>query len=422
MSPLRRAYHRTEAAIKSLFVPNVVFENIGLRYVGPIDGHDLDALLDAFAVAKAYDRPIVLHVATVKGRGFAPAEHEPHRWHGVAPFDVATGTQQPHRGGYSEAFGDALAALAADDDRIVAITAAMRAGTGLDRFAERFPQRLVDVGICEAHAVVFAAGLACAGLRPVVALYSTFMQRAVDCVLHDVCLQSLPVLFCLDRAGVVGADGPTHHGLFDLPMLRCLPGLAIMQPRDEAMLARMLATALAHDGPCVIRYPRDRGPGIPLPDHPAPLAIGTAEVLLPPPSAKDGAAAPGGPVWLWALGDMLPLAHQVADRLQGAGIAAGVVDARFVQPLDRALLRRQAPGARLFATLENGALAGGFGSALQEALSADGCGVPVRSFGWPDAIVEQGTTESLRSAHGLTAPAIAAAIVASCSPRRTDAP
>ncbi len=420
MSPLRRAYHRTEAAIKSLFLPNVVFENLGLRYVGPIDGHDLDALLDALAIAKAYDRPIVLHVATVKGRGYAPAEREPHRWHGVAPFDAAAGTLQPHRGGYSEAFGKALAALAADDDRIVAITAAMREGTGLNRFAERFPQRLVDVGICEAHAVVFAAGLACEGMRPVVALYSTFMQRAVDCVLHDVCLQRLPVLFCLDRAGVVGADGPTHHGLFDLPMLRCLPGITIMQPHDEAMLARMLATALAHDGPCVIRYPRDRSPGTPLPDHPAPLVIGTAEVLRSPtpPPARASAAPPGGTVWLWALGDMLPLAFEVADTLQGAGIAAGVVNARFVKPLDVALLRSQAAGASLFATLENGALAGGFGSALLETLAAEGCAVPVRRFGWPDKIIEQGTTESLRRAHNITAPAIAAEIVAACDERR----
>ncbi|MDD5706738.1 MAG: 1-deoxy-D-xylulose-5-phosphate synthase [Kiritimatiellae bacterium] len=411
MSPLRRAYHRTEAAIKSLFVQNVLFENLGLRYVGPIDGHDLNALLDALAIAKDYDRPIVLHVATIKGRGYAPAERAPQRWHGVGSFDAATGELPPHRDGYSEAFGAALTALARHDERIVAITAAMRVGTGLDAFAQAFPKRLYDVGICESHAVVFAAGQAAAGLRPVVALYSTFMQRAVDSVLHDVCLQGLPVVFCLDRAGVVGADGPTHHGLHDLPLLRSFPGLTIMQPRDEAMLARMLVSALRYEGPSVIRYPRDPSPGVPIPDQPEPLSPGTAEVVLQP----DPSVPAGGTVWLWALGDMLPLALSAAEHLRARGISLGVVDARFVKPLDLSLLRMQAPVARCFATLENGVMAGGFGSAIQEALAAEGFAVPVRVFGWPDAIVGQGTTDSLRLAHGLTARSIAEAIASACA-------
>lgn len=415
MSPLRHAYHRAEAAIKSLFVRNVIFEDLGLRYIGPIDGHDLAALTEALAIAKAYDRPIVLHVATEKGHGYAPAVREPQRWHGVGPFDAAGGEPPAARAGYSEAFGTALAALAANDERIVAITAAMRAGTGLDIFAERFPQRLHDVGICEAHAVVFAAGLAAAGMRPVVAVYSTFMQRAVDCVFHDVCLQRLPVVFCLDRAGVVGADGPTHHGIFDIPLLRSFPGLTIMQPRDEAMLARMLATALRHDGPGVIRYPRDPSPGVALPDEPEPLPIGTAEVILP---AGGSAEAP---VWIWALGDMVPTALEVAARLRAAAIETGVVDARFVKPLDRALLARQARTARLFVTLENGAVAGGFGSALRETLADVAPATPVRAFGWPDTIIGQGTAESLRRAHGLTAPDIAGAVAAACARPRTAA-
>lgn len=402
MTPLRGAYHRIEQAVKSLFLRNAVFEEFGLRYMGPIDGHDLRALADALAIAKAYNKPILLHVATQKGRGYPPAEAAPDRWHGVGRFDIARAELVETAPGYSQRFGECLARLADDDPRLVAITAAMCAGTGLAPFAERHRDRFFDVGICEEHAVIFAAGLAAEGLRPVVAIYSTFIQRAVDCIMHDVCLQKLPVIFCLDRAGVVGADGPTHHGIFDIPMLRCLPGLTIMQPADEAELARMLTTAQQHDGPCVIRYPRDPGPGVSPPAKPLPLPIGRAEI------AEDAGGA--AHVWLWALGDMLPLARDAAARLRSAGVATGVVNARFIKPLDTDLLSRQARQGVRFATLENGAIAGGFGSALQEALAELGHPHPVRRFGWPDDVVGHGTTAQLMAEHGLTAAAVADAL------------
>ena len=405
---LRNAYHRLETTIKSVFVRNAFFEELGLRYVGPIDGHDLSALLDALRVAKDYDRPIVLHVATQKGRGYAPAEKAPESWHGVAPFDAATGSGAPARRGFSEALGSLLTGLARTDPRIVAITAAMRSGTGLDAFAREHPGRFFDVGICEGHAVTFAAGQAAGGLRPVVAIYSTFLQRGVDHVFHDVCLQQLPVLFCLDRAGVVGADGPTHHGLYDIPMLRCLPNLTILQPRDNAMLARMLATALAHAGPVAIRYPRDPGPDAEPSAAPAPLEHGRAEVLREP-------NRPRAAVWIWALGDMLPLAAEVAAVLAGTPLEPGIVDPRFIKPLDAARLREQAPGTRLFVTLENGTVAGGFGSALQETLAAAGFAVPALILGWPDEVIGQGTTATLRARHGLTAEIIADRIRRACS-------
>lgn len=410
MSPLRGVYHRTEQAIKSLFLRNALFEAFGLRYMGPIDGHNLPALVGALAIAKAARHPILLHVATQKGRGYKAAEDAPERWHGVGRFDACTAELVESAPGYSQSFGDCLARLADDNSRLVAISAAMCSGTGLTVFKEKHPDRFMDVGICEEHAVVFAAGLAAEGLRPVVAIYSTFIQRAVDCIMHDVCLQKLPVVFCLDRAGVVGADGSTHHGIFDIPMLRCLPGLVLSQPKDEAELARLLTTALQHTGPFVIRYPRDPGPGVALPKAPEPLEIGKAEVLEPlaPANGAD-------PVWFWALGDMIPLARATAAQLRASGRAAGVVNARFIKPLDTALLSEQAvPGAR-FVTLENGAVSGGFGSAVQEALSSQGFAHDVICCGWPDVCIGQGTTSGLMAAHGLTPEAILARIQASRS-------
>jgi len=263
MTPLRRVYYRLEQAIKSLWLQNAFFEAFGLRYVGPIDGHDFRALENALCSAREYKRSVLIHVATQKGRGFRPAERRPCTWHGVGAFDLETGQPPEARpGGYSQAFGETLIALAEQNPSVVAITAAMCGGTGLESFASRHPERFFDVGICEAHAVVFAAGLATAGLRPVFAVYSTFLQRAVDCVMQDVCIPRLPVVFCVDRAGVVGGDGPTHHGIYDIPMLRCLPNLTIMQPKDRVELEAMLRTALALDGPAVIRYPREPGPAV----------------------------------------------------------------------------------------------------------------------------------------------------------------
>jgi 1-deoxy-D-xylulose-5-phosphate synthase len=408
MSPLRNAYHRTEKAVKSLFLANALFEEFGLRYMGPIDGHDRLAVEDALTIAKSYDRPILLHVATQKGRGYKAAEEAPEFWHGVGRFDVATAQIAATKPGYAQTFGACLSRLADQDPRVAAVTAAMCTGTGLTEFQQRHPGRFFDTGICEEHAVVFAAGLAAEGLRPVVAIYSTFIQRAVDCIMHDVCLQHLPVVFCLDRAGVVGSDGPTHHGVFDIAMLRALPGLTIMQPRDEAELAAMLATALGHDGPTVIRYPREAGPGTAVPAAPEPLVIGRAEVVEP--LTLGAAGRPG--VWFWALGDMLPLACAAAQMVRQAGGAAGVVNARFVKPLDTRLLAEQAAGGAIFATLENGVVAGGFGSALQEALAEREAANPVIRFGWPDAFVEQGTTPGLMARHNLTAPQVAARVLA----------
>ncbi len=399
MTPLRRIYHRLEQAIKSLWLQNAFFEAFGIRYVGPIDGHDFVALENALHTAREDKRSVLIHVATQKGRGFRPSERAPGHWHGVGAFDLDAVQPPEGRPGYSRVFGETLTALADRDPSIVAITAAMCGGTGLDAFAKRHPDRFFDVGICEGHAVVFAAGLAASGYRPFFAVYSTFLQRAVDCVMHDVCLSKLPVVFCVDRAGVVGSDGPTHHGIYDIPMLRCLPNLTIMQPKDAAELVAMLKAALVQGTPTVIRYPRDPGPAVAFSiEEAAPLPLGKAEVVLAPPSAETR-----GAVWLWALGDMVPLACATAERLAAAGVRAGVVNARFVKPLDEALLAEQvASGASHFVTLENGAVRGGFGSALMEALAARGGTVPVRAFGWPDAFVGQGTTRELMEESGLT--------------------
>ncbi len=404
MDPLRGIYHRTEQAIKSLFLKNALFEEFGLRYMGPVDGHDLEALCDALTVARAYDRPILIHVATHKGRGHRPAELNPEAWHGVGCFDPEGEAAHPAPRSYSHVLGEQLCALAQRDPSVMAITAAMCGGTGLTGFAERFPDRFFDVGICEEHAVVFAAGLAAAGLHPVVAIYATFMQRAVDCVMHDVCLQGLPVVFCMDRAGVVGSDGPTHHGVFDIPMLRSLPNLVFMQPRDEAELGRMLETAVRHPGPVAIRYPRDPAPIGRVFSQAEPLPIGVAEVIEP-------LAGEGRQVWIWALGDFVPVACETAARLRGRGVAAGVVNARFIKPMDRDRLRLQANPGSLFVTLENGSVAGGFGSALAEELDTLGVSdVRVLRFGWPDAFIPQGTSAGLREQFGLTPEALECAI------------
>lgn len=399
---LRGAYYRAEQALKGLFVHNSFVESLGIRYVGPIDGHDFGALMDALAIARDTDRPILLHVATTKGKGYPPAEREPEKWHGVGPFDLATGSLPSSSPSFSSVFGDALADLAARDERVVAITAAMRTGTGLDAFAKRFPERFFDVGISEEHAVTFSAGLAASGLRPFAAIYSTFAQRTVDNVFHDVCLQKLPVCLCLDRAGVVGADGPTHHGLYDIPLLRPFPCISIMQPRDGAMLARMLAFSAQLDGPSVIRYPRGSAEPPPKGGEPKPLEAGKAEIVLDVPGAK---------VWIWALGDMLPAAIAAAGILSGKGVPCGVVDPVFIKPLDAALLLGQASSGALVATVENGCRVGGFGSAVLETLASNGL-PPSMAFGFTDTPVGQGTQAELFTDHGLDAQSIATAILA----------
>ena len=402
MGLLRSIYHRFEEATKSLFLRNVFFEEFGLRYVGPINGHNIHALVDALTIAEESIKPIILHVSTHKGRGYSFAEEQPEKWHGTSSFDVDSGASLSSSTGesYSSVFGGTLTRLAESDERIVAITAAMTKGTGLALFAERFPNRFYDVGICEEHAVVFAAGLATEGVVPVFAVYSTFMQRAIDYVIHDVCLQNLPVVFCLDRAGVVGDDGPTHHGVFDLALLRPIPNLVIMQPADERELANMLYTATRLGKPVVIRYPRGSGPGTPIDGELSELELGRAECV------RDGEEAQ-----LWALGDMLPLAGNAAAQLSDRGVNAGVVNARFVKPLDSALLAVHAKRATVVATLENAVAAGGFGSAVEESLVSQGYTGRVVRFGWPDRFVSHGKTDTLMAEAGLTAEKIADAVV-----------
>jgi len=399
---LRKFYYRLEGFIKGIFLRSVLFEEFGLRYIGPIDGHDIKSLLDAFAIAKAYNKPILLHVATQKGKGYAPAEERPEKWHGMPSFDPATGESlvKDTKPGYSAIFGKVLERLAEHDDRILAITAAMAAGTGLSGFAARFPSRFFDVGICEEHAVVFAAGLASQGMKPVFAVYSTFSQRAVDCIIHDVCLQNLPVIFCLDRAGIVGDDGPTHHGVFDISLLRPVPNLVIAQPGNETDLANMLYSAFKWGGPVVLRYPRGPGSGAAIPGSFTEITVGKAETLRP-----------GTDIAIWTLGDMTQTALAAAESLGSRGISAGVVNARFIKPLDGNLLEEQARRARLVVTIENGVLAGGFGSAVEEYLAGIRCITPVLRFGWPDEFIPHGDRERLLKTYGMDASSIVEAII-----------
>ncbi len=403
---LRRAYFRIEETIKGLFLRSVIFEELGLRYIGPIDGHDIARLVAALEVARDYDHPILLHISTQKGRGYSYAETCPETWHGTGSFDVESGTplKLSSAPSYSHIFGAAMETLGARDPRLVAITAAMQVGTGLSAFAERFPDRFFDVGICEEHAVIFAAGMATQGLRPVFAVYSTFAQRSVDCIIHDVCLQNLPVIFCLDRAGIVGDDGPTHHGIFDLALFRSIPNLVIMQPADGLELVQMLYSATQWNGPVIIRYPRGVSPGFAMPDAMAALTKGQARILRE-----------GWEVQLWALGDMIPAAIETADILAAKGISAGVVNGRFINPIDSDLLGSQARLARVFATMENGVASGGFGTAVEECLVEQQYQGHIIRLGWPREFVPHGATPILLARYGLTPEAMAERVIAALS-------
>ena len=396
--------YKTASAIKdgvrTALVPGAPFEEIGFRYIGPIDGHNLDLLIDVFSQVRQMQGPILVHVHTKKGKGYLPAEEAPEKFHGIGKFDAATGECPKKEGApsYTSVFSDALIELAKTDEDIVAITAAMPSGTGLKAFGKAYPERFFDVGIAEEHAVTFAAGLAAAGKKPVVALYSTFAQRAYDQILHDVCLQKLPVVFALDRAGLVGQDGPTHHGVFDYSYLRHLPGMTVIAPKDEAELRDMMKTALALGGPVAVRYPRGAAVGVTMPETMQALPLGKAEVL------RDK-----GAVAMLAVGSMVQAAEKAADLLAEEGIAVRVVNMRFVKPLDTALLLSlvRDTEVRGLVTLEENMLAGGFGSAVLEALSDAGVQMPVRRFGIGDTFVEQGTREELLELCGLTAPQIA---------------
>jgi 1-deoxy-D-xylulose-5-phosphate synthase len=387
--------------IKAALVPGMLFEELGFTYVGVIDGHDIEALRDSIRRSLAVEGPVLLHCRTVKGRGYAPAERQPGKYHGTPGFSVSTGEPLNPEGptSFTRAFGEAVVELARSDDRIVGITAAMASGTGLDLLKEEIPERFFDVGIAEAHAVGLAAGLAVRGMRPVVAIYSTFLQRAYDQIIHDVCLQRLPVVFAVDRAGLVGSDGPTHHGAFDLSFLRIVPNLTIYVPRDEEELQRTVATALSSDGPCVVRYPRCSGRGMRLVSPIEPLTSPSVDVVRQ-----------GADVLILGVGPEIYLGKEAADMLEGRGIEVTVAGVTRVRPLDVEALSSLIGRHRAVITLEDNSLAGGFGSAVLEMMADSGLTRPVRRMGIPDAFVKQGPVEVLRQEVGLTAQAVAAEV------------
>ena len=387
---------KAEEAAKGMLWPSMAFEEFGLKYYGPIDGHNLPLLIETFKFLKTENKPVLLHVLTQKGKGFQPALEGQKKFHGLGPYHPETGETKP--AGlmtYSEVFANTLVQLANEDEKIVAITAAMPNGTALDHFRPHHPKRYFDVGIAEEHAVIFAAGMATQGFKPVCAIYSTFLQRAFDPIVHDVCLQKLPVVFCMDRAGLSGDDGPTHHGLFDIGYLRDIPEMVLMAPKDEDELADMMLTALQIPGPSAIRYPRGVVAGVARKPRPALLPIGKAEVLTPG-SGKNTDVA------IFGLGPMITLAQELATRLDGEGYSAAVINPRFVKPLDLEVVERYARSAAAFVTFEDHALSGGFGSAIIEALNQLGLSVPVVRIGWPDQFIEHGKVDQLRVRYGLT--------------------
>jgi 1-deoxy-D-xylulose-5-phosphate synthase len=389
-------------SIKAAFVPGMLFEELGFTYVGVIDGHDIEELRANIRRSLAIEGPVLLHCRTIKGKGYAPAEQEPRRYHGIPGLSPTTGESLDPEGPttYTQAFGEALVELAQQDERVVGITAAMASGTGLDLLKEALPERFFDVGIAEGHAVVFAAGMAAAGKKPVVAIYSTFLQRAYDQVIHDVCLQRLPVVFAVDRGGLVGSDGPTHHGAFDISYLRILPGLTVFVPKDEAELQRMLAGALLLDGPSVIRYPRSAGVGVPLTRPIEPFAGPWVEVV------RTGTDA-----LLLGVGPEIRAAELAADLLAADGVTCTVAGVKCVHPLDAGVLASLIGDHRVVATIENNVLAGGFGSAVAELMADLGIQRPLARTGLPDRFVTHGSVQRLREDVGLTAEGLADAVL-----------
>ena len=397
-----RLAHRVEEAIKGILIPGRIFEDLGFNYVGPIDGHDLFHLVSALQGIKKLKGPVLFHLVTKKGKGYQPAEEKAPSFHGVSSFNIGTGTFLKKKSSktYTEAFGDSITELAQKDIRIIAITAAMTDGTGLSKFAKKFPDRFYDVGIAEQHAATFAAALALEGLKPVVAVYSTFLQRAYDQVLHDICLMNLPVTFALDRAGIVGEDGPTHHGMFDLSYMRNLPNLVFMAPKDENELRHMLKTALEFNGPAALRYPRGPGPSVNYDKKIKPLEIGSAEVL------KEG-----DELAIIAIGNMVSPSLNAADILSQKGIDVTVVNARFIKPLDKNLIIKLARRTKKIVTVEENVLQGGFGSAVMEMLEEEGiANIQFKRIGIPDKFIEHGSPDVLRKNYGLNEECIAETI------------
>ncbi len=389
MPPVWELARRAEEHVKGLIIPGTLFEELGFNYIGPLDGHDLPTLIGTLRNVSQMPGPQFLHVITRKGKGYALAEADPVKYHGVTPFDPALGivaSKAPSKPSYTKIFGDWVCDMAAEDSRLIAITPAMREGSGLVRFQKEFPDRYFDVAIAEQHSVTVAAGLACEGQKPVVAIYSTFLQRAYDQLIHDVVNQKLPVLFAIDRAGLVGADGPTHNGSYDLSFLRCLPHMVVMAPSDENECRQMLYTGFLLDRPAAVRYPRGEGPGVPVCDTMTALPLGKAELK------REGQR-----IALLAFGTMVAPALEVAEMLD-----ATVANMRFVKPLDEDLLLELAGSHELLLTVEENVVAGGAGSGVAEALAARGCHTPVVHYGLPDRLIQHGTREEMLADAGLT--------------------
>jgi 1-deoxy-D-xylulose-5-phosphate synthase len=389
---------RSEEHLKGMVLPGTLFEELGFNYIGPMDGHDVKALVSTLQNVKQLHGPQFLHVVTRKGKGYAPAEADPIKWHGPGPFDPASGTifkEKSTGPTYSQVFGEWLCDMAERDPRIVGVTPAMREGSGLVEFSKRFPQRYFDVAIAEQHAVTFAAGLATEGLKPVVAIYSTFLQRAYDQFIHDVALQQLPVAFAVDRGGLVGSDGATHQGSYDLSFLRCIPNTVIMAPADENECRQMLYTATTINGPAFVRYPRGSGPGVPIQKDMTALPIGKGQVRR---EGKSGLA-------LLVFGVLLAPAQQIAERLD-----ATLINMRFVKPLDEELVMMLAARHRAFVTIEENAILGGAGSAVAELLAAEGLQLPLLQIGIPDRFIEHGSRDTCLAAAGLDAAGLGASV------------
>ena len=393
----RKLAHKIKSGVKQIIGPSVIFENLGLRYFGPIDGHDIPLLIRTFEFLKTLNEPVILHILTKKGKGYGPAVAKPDKFHGLGKYQPDTGeTPASDTPTYSEIFGKTLADFADHNRKIVAITAAMPNGTGLVQFAQRHPDRFHDVGIAEEHAALFASGMATRGMKPFLTIYSTFMQRAFDMIVHDIALQNLNVALCMDRAGLSGDDGPTHHGLFDIAYLRSIPGIIAMQPKDEEEFADMLWTmANHHEGPIAIRYPRGTGTGAVPKTAPRLLEIGKAEVIRH-----------GADVALFGLGNFCQVALEAADLLEKEGIRAAVVNPRWIKPLDVGTLEFFARGSKVICTLEDHAVSGGFGSAVAEHLSDARITTPLVRVGWPDQFIEHGSVPILREKYGMTAKAV----------------
>ena len=395
------AMKRGEDSLKSLFTPGMLFEALQFEYVGPIPGHQIDALIETINNVQNIPGPILVHVLTKKGKGYEPAEKNPSKFHGLGPFDIETGapfpSKTPKPPAYTQIFSQTITRIAQDNPKVVAVTAAMPSGTGLDKFQKEFPDRFFDVGIAEQHAVTFAAGMALEGLKPVVAIYSTFLQRAYDQIIHDVCLTDQPVFFAIDRGGLVGDDGPTHHGVFDLSFLRNVPNMVVMAPKDENELQHMIYTGIQHDGPAAVRYPRGTGVGVSLDWQLSEIPIGKAQL-----------EREGGDIAIIAIGHHVQTALRAADELEREeGIRATVVNARFVKPLDREMIIDIARNIGRIITIEENALAGGFGSAVLECLADAGVtDARVKRLGLPDRFIEQGSQDLLRKEAGLDTDAV----------------